>query len=291
MNEKDIILKSAYFSTDNKNVESLLQYFDTISGKKLKLPFIRQKLFKTSWKGSEIRLIYRCHLQAAILYIDHLMTVKPLSDLTEEVKMIIAEIVPYVRELNNEQDTSFIIMSPNDPPSFAHYLNAQELFYNHNIREDYRNNYSCDILVLYSLRLTLEKRIYGIVGVDYILNKDKKPVPLSKMIKLIQSLKNIEFSSSISWEEIEAVNRWLNHFMHRNLRPHPWIIHQVFETLNEILRNKTYKHFNREIHSWYGTTVVKNKDEFEKEIEDTIRKEFPGCKIIWTNSQELLMLN
>ncbi len=267
----DKILKTVYNSPDNNSIQSIIQYFDTISGKDLKLPFIRQKLFKTSWKGSEIRTISRCHLQAAIIYINHLMSIKQLSDLTKEMKMIIAEIVPYVKKLDIKQDTSFIIMSTNDLPSFAHSLNAQELFYNHNIRIDYRNNYSCDILVLYALRLTLEKRINGIIGVDYILSKDNKPISLSRIIKLIQSLKNIEFSSSIKWDEIEAVNKWLNHFMHRNLRPHPWIIHQAFDIFNEILSIKPYKHEKGEIYSWYGTTVVKNKIEFGKETEDTMK--------------------
>ncbi len=78
--------------------------------------------------------------------------------------------------------------------------------------------------------------------------------------------------------------------MHRSLRPHPWIIHQAFDIFNEILSIKPYKHEKGEIYSWYGTTVVKNKIEFGKETEDTIRKEFPGCKITWLNNQELLML-
>lgn len=290
MSEKDKLLKAAFNSPDNKSVQSVIQYLDTIGGKKLKLPFIRQKLFKTSWNGSETRTISRCHLQAAIIYLNHLMSIKQLSDLTKEVKMVIAEIAPYIRELDNEQDTSFIIISSNDLPSFAHYLNAQELFYNHNIRVDYRNNYCCDVLVLYALRLTLEKRIYGIIGVDYILNKENKPIPLSKIIKLIQRLKNIKFSSDIKWEEIEAVNKWLNHFMHRNLRPHPWVIHQAFETFDEILSAKTYKYDKGQIYSWYGTTVVENITEFEKEIDDVIRKEFPGCNITWLNNQELLII-
>lgn len=290
MSIKNKLLKTAYNSPDNKSLQSTIQYFDTISGKNLKLPFIRQKLFKTSWNGSEISTIARCHLQAAVIYLNHLSSIKQLADFIEELKMVIAEAIPYVNELDSEQDTSFILMSTNTLPSFAHHLNAQELFYNHNIRIDYRDNYSCDVLVLYALRLTLEKRIYGIIGIDYILNKNNKPIPLSKIIGLIKNLKNIEFSSSLKWEEIEGLNKWLNHFMHRNLRPHPWIIHQAFETFNELLGIKPYKYGERKISSWYSTTVVKNKPEFEEEIEDTIKTEFPGCKITWLNNYELLIL-
>ena len=290
MFEKSKLLRITYESKDCENLQEIIQYFKRISGKKLKLPFIRQKLFNTNWKGSEI-IISRCHVQAAIYYLNHLISRKQLSEIIKEVKMIVAEIVPFIRRLDSEQDTTFIIWSSRTLPSFAHYLNAQELFYNHNIREDYRSNYECDVLVLYALRSTLENRIYSILGIDYIESKDHKIISLSKMIKILQTLKKIEFSASINLEELQSVNRWLNHFMHRNLRPQPWVIHQAFATLDNILEEKQYKEKNRIIHSWYGTTVVKNISDFEKEVKETFSKEFPSSNVKWLNEKEILIIN
>ncbi|MGQ1908817.1 hypothetical protein ACT3CE_03410 [Marinifilum sp. RC60d5] len=287
--ETNRILKNAYKQADLENVDAMINYLELISGKELETSFIRQNLFKTRWKQSEIKKIARCHVKASILYLKHLLSTKEINALTREIQMTIAELVDYVKKLDLNQDTSFIVVSTNELPSSAHYLNATELFYNHNIREDYQNNYDCDVLVLYALRLTLEKRIYSTAGIDRILNKNNKPIPLSKMIDFIQGLKNIEFSANIKWDEIKHVNKWLNHFMHRNLRPHPWIIHQAIETLNNILNGKPYKSNNRVYHSRYSATVVKDVKKLDDEIKSKINDEFPNSRITWLHNRELLI--
>jgi hypothetical protein len=284
------LLKKVYNLPSYENLKELISYFETIRGKNLKILFIRHKIFKTSWKGSEIRAISKCHIEAAIIYLKHLASIKEESDFTKEIRIVIAEIIPFLKQIDNEQDTSFILGSCNTLPSFVHYTNAQELFYNHNIREDYRTNYNCDLLVLYALRLTLEKRIFSIIGIDHITNNDNRPIPLSKMIKIVKSLKEIEFSSTINWIEIEATNKWLNHFMHRNLRPHPWTIHQIFKTIDNLISNKPFKNKNTISYSWYSDTVVKNIAAFEKEIKEILENEFPNSNVIWLNKSEVLII-
>lgn len=288
MSNNNNILSEIYQNPDSKSILNLIRYLNEISGKELKLTLIRQFLFKYRWKKSEQQLIARCHIKGASKYLDHLLNKKPEIE-KKEIQIIIADLTEYVQILDPNQNTTFILVSTNVLPSFIHFKHAQELFYNHEIRKDFRNNYSIDLLVLYSLRLTLEKRVNGILGIDYIKNKHGKAIGLQNKIKITKGLKNIEYPQNLKWDEIGFINDWLNHYMHRNIRPYPWIIHQAFDILDNLLGMVETKDSKSRSMSYYGSTIVQDSAKLDIEVKELIEENFPDSTVRWKKRQEILI--
>ncbi len=222
--EKTYYLKSAYTELTNENVERLIEYLKRIGGKPLTTNCKRQNAFKISWTERETKLLTRCHVQNAAEYLNFIK-----GDISKgQLRTVIADVANYVEFLDSNEDTSFIILSTNTQPSAVHFDSAKRLFYNHQIREQNQNNYSTDLLTLYAIRLSLESRVRGLLGIDYATTNGKN-IGLSTFIKVAKGLKSVEYSTETDWTEIEWVNTWLNHHMHRHLRPYPWIIHQALK--------------------------------------------------------------
>jgi hypothetical protein len=280
------ILKDTYYQPTSKNLIELINYLRIISGKDLKIGFIRQNIFKIRWRKSEVNIRIRCHLKAAAEYINYLKQNRKRAN-REEIEIIIADIAEYVGIADPVQETSFIVISTNTLPSTIHYKQAQYLFYKHELPDDSKRNYNSDLLVLYALRLALEKRIHGILGIDYVKKNDNQNVNLSELIDIAKSLKNIEYSDKINWDEIEWINKWLNHFMHRHIRPYPWIIHQTFEVLNSILLPTTYMDGNSKVGSFYAASIVKDLKMLENEIQTKLVERFSKINIEWSSNKEL----
>ncbi|MBA6153186.1 hypothetical protein [Gelidibacter maritimus] len=280
------ILKNIYNKIDKENVDHLIFYLNQLGGKSLKYNCKRNNILKVKWFDKEAQLIARCHIQSAIDYLIHLG-----SDFTEkQIKIVIADLKNFVQLLDKNEKVDFIIMSTNTLPSAIHFSFAKNLFYKHQIREQNQNNYSIDLLTLYSLRLSLENRIRGLLGIDYATSKGKN-TGLSSLIKIVKTLESVEYSKEINWDEIEWVNNWLNHHMHRHIRPFPWIIHQAIEILKPLLdpQEPILKN-GREIYSFYSSTYLENEMEFEKEINSKLRTKYPNVEINWKSQREICKL-
>lgn len=285
-----MILEKTYKQVTEVNCRELLDYLLNVSGKKLSLTCIRQNIFKTRWKGKENELKNRCEIQAAALYLEYLLKQSLSEKIESDIKTLIAESTYYIRELDPEQDTSFIIASTNSLPSTIHYKHAEYLFYQNGLPKDADKRYSIDILVLYAMRLSLEKRILAFLGIDYIENENGSPVMLSRLFPVIKSLDNIEFKPEVDFNQIKWVWDWLNHFMHRHLRPYPWVIHQAFQVLNPLLLPTQKVTPVTTIHSFYGSTIIRDWKEVKNEIETAIEQVVIGAKINWRSEIELLMI-
>ncbi len=281
-------VKTAYFSPSYENIKVLVDYLDSISGDPLKLGCIRQNIFKTRWKGRETGLRNRCQVQSANIFFRYILNKRKVEENIETVKTIIAEIIPYIRVIEDKVDTSFIIGCTNTLPSTVHYKHAEWLFYHNQLPKDADRRYDLDLLVLYALRLALEKRILGFLMIDFI-RVNGKPVGFSKLYPIIKDLENIEYKNEINWNEIEMVNDWLNHFMHRHIRPYPWIIHQAFEVLDPLLKKGERKIGDQRYLSYYVSTFVKDEVKFKNEIEEKILKQIPNAKIQWSTEKEILI--
>lgn len=286
----EYILRDTYYNPNKENTEKTIKYLSGIYGNKLSIKCIREYIFKIKFNKNDSNLVFRSHLQAAALYLSFLIDSKTIENKSDKIKMVIAEILPNIKHIDKKQETSFVPISTNNLPHFAHYLNAQNLFYQNNIRRDYQNNYDCDVLVLYALRLTLEKRIKGIIGIDYINGQNGKPIGLAKLIEIVKSLKSIEFCETINWIEINLVNHWLNHYIHRILRPYPWVIHQAFDILDNLFNLKEIQTNDKKVRSWYGSAVIKNKEEFEKELNEKLEEIFPKSCIKKLESCEIIII-
>ena len=276
--EKTYFLKSVYSEFTNETIDSLIKYLNEVGGKPLTSKCKRQNAFKVSWTGKETKLLARCHVQNAAEYLNDIR-----DNITKaQLRIVVADIADYVEFLDSKEDTSFTILSTNTQPSAVQFDSASRLFYNHQIREQNQNNYSTDLLTLYAIRLSLESRVRGLLGIDYATNKGKT-IGLSTLIKISKNLKTVKYSSETDWTEIEWVNIWLNHHMHRHLRPYPWVIHQSLEVLKPFVDPKKATST-----SFYSATYVKDESALEKEIEKNLQKLFSEIKITWLNKREIV---
>lgn len=286
--KKTQYLRKTYYEPTVENAESLTHFLRTISGKQLKIEHLRHYLFKTSWTSKDLKLKARSNLQGGADYIDQLI-VDGLSKHKNFhcLKATIADITTYVDHLNGNDDTSFILMSPNTLPSTIHFKHATSLFYKKSLSAESSDSYQIDLLVLYALRLSLEKRIHGILKTDFIKSSNNKPIGLSILIEIAKNLDSINYSEGIKWNQIEWVNIWLNHHIHRNLRPYPWIIYQAIKVMEELLAPKRFETKNSKGFSFYGSTSTADLETLKNEIESKILKRIPDATIKWAHIHEV----
>ncbi|OCB75558.1 hypothetical protein B0A79_23895 [Flavobacterium piscis] len=281
---KTIYLKSVYTDLTKDNVELLINYLQEIGGKALTLTCRKQNAFKTTWSIREENLRIRCHVQNAA---DYLRSIKD-NYLTDQIKVVIADVAKYVNILDSNEDVSFILVSTNTLPSAIHFDIAQRLFITHKIRDQNQNNYNADLLTIYALRLALESRIRGLLGIDYATNKGKT-VGLNSLIKISKDLKSVLYSKDLKWNEIEWVNKWINHHMHRHLRPYPWIIYLAIDSLKLFIDPKEpFIDEIRTVYSFYSATYVENEKDLHEEIESSLKHEYPEIEITWLAKREIL---
>jgi len=289
--EQTQYLRKAYYEPTTKNVEKLANFITSISGKPLRVDHLRHYLLKTSWTTKDLTLKARSHLQGGSQYIEQLLT--DGIDKHKNVnclKTAIADITTYVDQLNGNDDTSFVLISTNTLPSTIHFKHAISLFFKKGLSTETNDSYEFDLLVLYALRLSLEKRIHGILKTDFIKSSNNKPVGLRRLIRIAKKLKNINYSEGIKWNQIEWVNDWLNHHIHRNLRPYPWIIFQAIKVMEELLEPKSYETENSKGFSFYGSTTSNDLEILKNEIESKILAEIPNAIIRWAHTHEVQKL-
>lgn len=284
---KTQFLKKAYIKPDFDSIKELCLYLDTISGKELNISLVRQYLFKSAWNEKENKIKLRCHLKAASIYLMFFLN-NEINYKKEQIQIVVADLAKYISEFDKDEDTTFIFISTNVLPSAVHFKITEQLFYKNNIDSSRRDNYKTDLLTIYSLRLSLEKRIRGLLGIDYATNRSQN-IGLNSLIKTAKTLKNITYSEKINWAQIEFVNKWLNHFMHRNIRPYPWCIHQAFEVLKPLIDPiDPIVVSDKKIFSFYSASYVKNESLFEKEINQSLKSAFPEIEIKWKMEREIL---
>jgi hypothetical protein len=289
--EQTQFLRNAYFEPTTKNTEELANFLNSVAGKSLKVDHLRHYLLKTSWTSKDQTLKARSNLQGGAKYIEQLL-IDGIDEYKNNncLKTAIADITTYVDQLNGNDDTSFVLVSTNTLPSVIHFKHAASLFFKKSLSTETNDSYEFDLLVLYALRLSLEKRIHGILKTDFVKSANNKPVGLSRLIAITKTLQNISYSEGIKWNQIEWVNDWLNHHIHRNLRPYPWIIFQAIKVLEELIEPKRYETENSKGFSFYGSTTSNDLEILQKEIKTKIMSEIPGAKIRWTHTHEVQKL-
>lgn len=276
--EKTQYLKSAYENLNSYNLNNLIEYLIQIGGKPLKLKLRRQFAFQVSWKKKESNIRARCHFQNIV---DYLHFIK--KDITiEKLRIVIADVTQYVKNIDPNENTDFILISTNSQASAIQFDSAERLFYNHQIRDQNQNNYSTDLLVIYAIRLSLENRVRELLGIDYATTKNGKNIGLSSLIKISKQLTTVSYSNDFDWEEVEWINDWLNHHMHRHIRPYPWTIHQSLEALKKFINPKDpIIRNNFKMYSFYAAAYVEDETIYHREINSKINEKHPGANIKW----------
>jgi len=276
-------LSQTYYSPIPDNINQLREYLKSISGKELKLACKRQYGFATKFNEQDTKMSSRCHIQNAITYLDSL---KPIFRI-DQIKILIADLCFYVEILDTNEDTSFLRCSPNTLPSTIHFEIANRLFQSGNFESSDNDNYSTDLLALFGLRLALEKRIKGLLGIDSA-SDNGKDIGLSVLIETCTRLNAVLYSKDFMWPEIKLLNTWINHHVHRAIRPYPWSLFMAFETLRPFISPKKVLHINgRKINSWYSATFVSDEQILQEEIEQILNEKSSDIKIKWLPKREI----
>lgn len=284
-------LHTTYDNPTRENVESLLTYLNTISGRPLSIGNIRQNIFKVKWYEHEFDIINRGHFQAAVIYLEYLLENVTNDFFIDSVQSTIADINSVIKKQDIKVSTGFVRRMTTILPSNIHYRHSEWLFYNRKLMQEENRHVYWDLLTLYSLRLSLEKRILSFLGIDFI-EQNGKPIGFSSLFPIVISLKSVKYNDSISWVDIQKVNKWLNHYMHRHIRPYPWVIHQAFEVLNPVFLVGDHKEGNTTYSSIFASTIVKDESKLHTEIEEKLNKTFPNADITWKqSSREILKTN
>lgn len=281
------MLKNAFQKPSVENSTKLYEYLSGLGGRELTTICKRQNIFKTKWEPLEENLIDRCHIQSAADYLGFLLEEEWSEKIAEDIKALIAEAYSFIYKFDDDFNTSFKTAITNSLPSRIHYKHAEWLFYQNTLPEDANKRYIIDILVLYALRLPLEQRILSFLGIDFIESENGSPIGISKLFPIVKSLENIEFKSEIDFDQIKWVLDWLNHYMHRHLRPYPWVIHQAFQILNPLLLPTERTTPNGWEFSFYGSTTTKDWALLKDEIKEEVQSTFKGSTIHWKGEVEI----
>lgn len=282
------IFRSIYYDEEITKVNSLIESLMDISGKPLKVKMVRQYVFKTTWKKREIELRARCQVKAAVEYLKFLTLGERRPDI-DLIKVAIVELKYPLMDLGRSNDLPFILGSTNTNPSTIHYKHMKDLFYHRDLASDSKSNYQADLLILYGTRLALESRIRRLLGIDSVTSKNRQ-IGLTDLIHLSENLEHVQYKSGIDWTEIKWVVLWLNHHMHRHLRPNPWTIHQAFQILDHLIEQSSHSEGDRTTYSFYASTVVQHENLLEQEIERKLRAKFEDVNIEWTSNKERLKI-
>ena len=78
---------------------------------------------------------------------------------------------------------------------------------------------------------------------------------------------------------------WLNHHMHRNIRPEPYIIHTVLKYLKPIFTAGKKELGGSTLYSFDMSAYVEDSEAYHEEIEMKLKKKYPGYNIMWTEKE------
>ena len=285
-----IFLKQAYYSNSKEAMDALISYLEEIGGRKFKPNQISNYITKTKWKKQESIILFRVHIQVIVHYLKAINY--DFNTDIRIIKSIVADITEVFKtfENNSKEDLDWIMISSNVLPSFVHFKHAKGLFQNKQIGCSKEKSNEYDLLSVYGARLALEKRILSLIKIDYVL-EGNSPIGLSKILALIESFESIKFDDELDWKLIIKINKWINHFIHRQIRPWPWTIYKIYEYLEVILGSGVIKENGKNIYSFYYSTVIIDEQNLEDETIDKLTMKFENVKLKWSHKHEAVILN
>lgn len=181
------------------------------------------------------------------------------------------DIIPF---FDKNQDYDFLVLNTNHSISSYYFSTVSALFHKKQLKDNLDDDAFFGILTLL-IRHSIERRIKGILGIDFIDNKGQY-VGLTTLIKMLKKTK-IKFTKDIDVNIISKINTWSNHYLHRGIRPYPWVLESVIYYLERIFYAGKYA---KQSWSIYASTTVDDIDSFKTEIFDFLKKELKSDNII-----------
>lgn len=267
-----------------ENVASFAEEIKSRIAKKPKENGLFESVFKTFWKEMENPHWQKSNIIAACNYLINLKIDSP-EHFENKAKVCLADLCKILRDFFGKNEFNNLF-SMNTQPSYKYWQILETI--NHSLKlPENIDFYSKDLPVLYLMRLSLESRIHGILGIDFIRVKNDF-VNLSTLIKITGKLESIKFDPIINWNRIEKINTWISHFMHRHVRPFPWAIDLAINELRPLFSWDERKCEGYEEFGWYLSTTVKSQKSLFDELKSHLDKKYNGDYFIrWSGTHEV----
>jgi hypothetical protein len=266
--------------------KKLLDYLEQIPSLKKKEDWVFNQIFKTKWDEKETKNVSLANVAAAKHTLQRLIRKNPGMDnlaIIELLEDLLCDIRVWMNLVDPKQDFSWLIFNTNATDSRFYY----SVFHHLMFEEKERGKLNSDarfISATLLIRHTIEQRIKGLLGIDYIINY-KRPIGLSSIIEYVGKLSLLKYRNGIDFSRISKINDWANHFLHRGIRPHPWQIEWANVELEKwFYKGKTLDEKANSIHASFET---ENLNLLRAEFEEKIKLKFPTCIIKWHNDSEI----
>lgn len=284
-----MILKEVFQNPTSENVEDLIKEIYLRIPKRSTPNAIFDSVFKTSWNERESKSRLKKNILAACDFLEFLRK-EQNENFIKNVKSCIADLFPLLEDYFDEKDLKFRVLNTNTLSSLFFWDIVESLFYRDTFVSKTGTRDSYDLPVIYLMRLSLESRIHGFLGIDLIRVRGKS-IQLAELIKFSSKMKSVIFDSRLNWDRIEKINNWLNHFMHRHIRPYPWSIHLAINELKPFFMNGEKIYNGKKSYSWFNSTSAYNRSELKEELISYLNEKYGNdVVIVWSHNPEIHFL-
>jgi hypothetical protein len=281
----------AFFSIKKNNeretcFRNLLQYLEQIQSLKKKEDWVFNQIFKTKWNEKETKNVAIANVSAAKETLQRLIKQNPGIDnlaIIELLVDLICDIRVWMNKVDPKQDFTWLISNTNKADSRFYYTVFHSLMFEKK-KLSRLNSDARFVSATLLIRHTIEHRIKGLLGIDYIINNNR-PIGLSSIIENVGKLSMLKYRNGIDFNRISKINDWANHFLHRGIRPYPWLI----EWANTELEKWFYKGItlDEKFLSVHASFETEDLGLLRAEFEEKIKIKFPTCIIKWHNDFEI----
>lgn len=295
MNSNEL-LKTFYKSLDTQNKTNILEksndilvYFDNFRSD-LKTKGLLKKILKTRWTKKEQSPRDEAIIQSAKEYFSFLFESLQKNDgndnsIINSLKTAFADLSFPLKRLDSTFTKNFILGSTRTQLTSIEFKLLKNLFYTNSLPATI-NRYELDHIIIPYLRTILESKIKKILGIDTLTDSKNQEIKTSKIIDILFKIGGVSLEKkSFDIEMLKLIMSWLNHHMHRNIRPESYIIHSVLNYLSPIFKPGKRELENSTLYSIDMSAYVEDKDSFQKEIEANLSIRHPGYKVIWTDKE------
>ena len=285
----------AYHSLKNnieveKYLSHIVDHLNGLSDLVKKENWIFDHILKKSWGEKEIQNLAIANVAAARITLNRLLHNFPKIDnevLKEFCIDLICDIAFWMKKVDPNQDFSWFIFNTNNAVSHSYQMAVRYSLYG--IDEEKFKTYDARFVnATLLLRHTIEQRIKGILGIDYI-HGSNRPISLSIIIEVLSELSNIKPKAGIDLKRISKINDWANHYLHRGLRPHPWQLEWAENELSKMffIGNTSDKRTYSIYAAFETETLTKVREEFEFKL----NKKLNDIRIKWRTDAEIYEVN
>lgn len=267
--------------------KNLHEYFINLSIKEKKEVWIFDFLFKTEWEKKEEKNLAIAYIIAAKISLERILKFNPKIDnpvIVELLMNFICDFKYWINIIDQQQDFSWLLSNTRDTISKFYYDAVRFTLYGDK-KSEFRNSDARFISATLLIRHTIEQRIKGILGIDFILDNRNRPVGLSEIIKIVSGLNLLKQRKEIDFNRILKINGWANDFLHRGLRPLPWQLEWAEYELNKWFYNG--QTLNKQYASIYASFETENLQNLRQEFESKLSKIKPDFSIVWCQDGEI----